>query len=60
MKDRIVEVLNDVHEAKTMLEINNLLDLTKVSEYQESAQALNELVNENIIYHTNKDKYILY
>jgi len=60
MKERIVEVLNDVHEAKTMLEINNLLDLSTVSEYQESAQTLNELVNENIIYHTNKDKYILY
>jgi len=60
MKDRIVEVLSDVHEAKTMLEINNLLDLTTVEEYQESDQAIRELVNENVIYHTNKDKYILY
>ena len=60
MKDRIVEILNDLHEAKTMLEINNLLDLTTVEEYQESDLALRELEEENIIYHTNKDKYILY
>ena len=26
MKERILEVLENIHEAKTMLEINNLLD----------------------------------
>ena len=60
MKDRILEVLENVHEAKTMLEINNLLELSTVEEYQESASMLQELVNEHIVYHTNKDKYILY
>ncbi len=60
MKDRIIEALNNVYEAKTMLEINNLLELSTVIEYQESANALAELENEHIIYHTNKDKYILY
>jgi len=43
-----------------MLEINNLLSLDTVESYQESAKVLQELVNEHVIYHTNKDKYILY
>jgi len=60
MKDRILEVMNDVHEAKTMLEINNLLDLSTVEEYRESNKAIIELVNENVMYNTNKDKFILY
>ena len=60
MKERILEILDDVHEAKTILEINNLLELKTVLEYQESMQAINELVNENVLYHTNKDKYIIY
>ncbi|MBQ6687302.1 MAG: ribonuclease R [Bacilli bacterium] len=60
MKDKILEVLSNVYEAKTMLEINNLLNLNTVEEYQESSASVGELVNEHIIYHTNKDKYILY
>ena len=60
MKDKIIEVLENIHEAKTMLEINNLLDLTTVEEYQESALAIEELVSEHTLYHTNKDKYILF
>lgn len=60
MKDRILEVMDAVHETKTMLEINNLLELSTVEEYQESASALEELVTEHLIYHTNKDKYILF
>lgn len=60
MKERILEVMENIHEAKTMLEINNLLELTTVLEYQEADAALRELESENIIYHTKKDKYILY
>jgi len=60
MREKILDILKDVHEAKTMLEINNLLSLDTVESYQESAKVLQELVNEHVIYHTNKDKYILY
>ena len=60
MKDKIIEALKDVHEAKTIIEINDLLNLNTVSEFQDVQQALIELCNENIIYHTNKDKYMLY
>ena len=35
MKEQILEVLNNVHEAKTLIEINDLLGLTTVLEYQE-------------------------
>ena len=30
MKEQILEVLNNVHEAKTLIEINDLLGLTTV------------------------------
>ena len=34
MKEQILEVLKDIHEAKTLMEINDLLNLIKVEEYK--------------------------
>ena len=35
MKEKILESLKDIHEAKTLIEINDLLGLKTVEEYQE-------------------------
>ena len=59
MKDDIIKCLKNIHEAKTLIEINDLLNLTSVEELQELTRNLEELVNEYIIFKTKKDKYIL-
>ncbi len=59
MKEKILEVLNNIYEAKSLIEINDLLNLTTVEELQTLTKELEELVNTNEIYKTKKDKYIL-
>ncbi len=59
MKDEIIKKLNNVHEAKEAIEINDMLNLKTAEEYRELCQVLNELVDEYILFHTKKDKFIL-
>ena len=59
MKDKILAVLENIHEAKDAMEINDLLGLKNVEDYQEVEKALEELTQEYIVYKTKKDKYIL-
>ncbi len=59
MKEQILEVLKNINDAKTAIEINDLLNLTTVEEYQELMASLDELVNSGLIYQTKKDKYLL-
>lgn len=59
MKEEILAILKNVHEAKEAMEINDLLGLKTAEEYRELENALEELVNEFLIYKTKKDKYIL-
>ena len=59
MKDKILDLLKNVHEAKEAMEINDMLGLKTADEYREVCEALEELVNEYLVYKTKKDKYIL-
>ena len=59
MKDRIIEVMSSIHEAKEAIEINDLLGLTSSEEYRELCESLEDLVEEYIIFKTKKEKYIL-
>lgn len=59
MKEEIIKTLKNVHEAKEAIEINDMLNLKTAEEYRDLELALEELVNEFIIYRTKKDKYIL-
>lgn len=59
MKEEIISILKDIHEAKTLIEINDLLNLKTVEEYQELQKNIDELTNEFIIFKTKKDKYLL-
>ncbi len=59
MKEQILNTLKDIHEAKTLIEINDLLGLKTVTEYQELTNNIEELVTENLVFKTKKDKYIL-
>lgn len=60
MKENIVKVLDDKKEALSLIEINDLLELKTSNELQDLIKNLNELVEENIVYLTKKEKYILY
>jgi len=59
MKEQIIEKLKNIHEAKELIEINDLLGLTTVEEYQELSKEIESLVDELIIFKTKKDKYLL-
>ncbi len=59
MKEKILESLKDIHEAKTLIEINDLLGLKTVEEYQELQKNMEELVQDYLVFKTKKDKYLL-
>lgn len=59
MKEQIIAAMEHIHEAKDMMEINDLLGLKTVAEYQELEQALQELVDTYVMFYTKKEKYIL-
>ena len=59
MKERILSVLKNIHEAKEVIEINDLLGLTNSDELRELQDTLNQLVDEYLVFFTKKGKYIL-
>jgi DNA-directed RNA polymerase alpha subunit len=59
MRDRILELLKDIHEAKELIEINDLLGLKTADELRELEETLKSLVDEYIVFYTKKGKYIL-
>ena len=59
MKEKIVELLTGIHEAKKAIEINDMLGLKTAQEYRELQDTLDELVKEYIVFFTKKEKYIL-
>ena len=60
MKDKIIEVLNNLNDAVDIITINDLLGLKTPGELNELQTHLKELYNDNILFITKKDKYILY
>jgi len=59
MRDKILKLLNNIHEAKTLMEINDLMGLKTTEELQELQETINKLVDEYIIFYTKKEKYLL-
>lgn len=59
MKETILKVLTNIHEAKEAIEINDIMGLKTPEEYRELVVALDELVNEYKVFYTKKGKYIL-
>mgnify|MGYP002854619103 CR=1 FL=1 len=59
MKENILDLLKDVHEAKELMDINDMLGLKTPEELKELQDAIDELVNENVMYLTKKGKYLL-
>ena len=59
MKEKILHLLSNIHEAKEAIEINDMLGLTTAAEYKELQDTLNELVSDYTIFLTKKGKYLL-
>ena len=60
MKDNIVSILKKENKALSVYEINDLLELNSSEDLQNLLKELDELEKELIVYHTNKDKYMLF
>lgn len=60
MENEILEILKKSDKAISATEISDLLGYTTVEELQEILKSLNLLEEELKVYHTNKDKYILF
>ena len=59
MKEKVIELLSNIHEAKELMEINDLLGLKSADELKDLQDVVKELVDEYVIFCTKKGKYIL-
>lgn len=59
MKDKIVGILKDSDKALTIYDLEDKLHLLDVDELQELQTCLSQLEKDAVIYHSNKDKYMM-
>lgn len=59
MKDKIIEKLSNENKGLSLIEINDLLNLTSVEDYKELQKNMDALVTEGIVHKSKKDKFIL-
>ena len=59
IKERVIEVLKNSDRAMSIYEINDKLNLFDVKELESLNMALKNLEDEFIVYHSNKDKYMM-
>ena len=59
MRDRIINVLENSDIALTIYEIEDCLDIKEIEDIQLLQDELNFLSLEGIIYHSNKDRYMM-
>ena len=61
MEQKIIELLSNKNTAVlSSIQINDLLGLNTTLEYQELLDTLNKMCKDAILYHSNKDKYLLF
>lgn len=59
MKDNIISILKRSDKALTIYELEDELNLVEVDEIKQMQGVLGELEKEAIIYHSNKDRYMM-
>lgn len=59
MKDKILEVLRDSEKPLTIYELKDRLSVVSNNSILELEETLNSLEKDAVIYHSNKDKYML-
>lgn len=59
MKEQILNILKDETKSQTVMDINNKIGLTKVSELNELEKNLEDLVKDGIIHESKKHEFLL-
>jgi ribonuclease R len=59
MRDNILNVLSNADKALDIFELQDLLEISTVEETSMLSDELRKLEDEVLVYHTNKDKYML-
>ena len=59
MKEEIVKKLDNIYDAKDVMQVNDMLGFKTAEEYKIVENSLEELVKEYVVYKTKKNKYIL-
>ena len=59
MEEKLLKILTNIHEAKTLIEINDLMGLKTPDELRELQDTLKKLIDEYKVFYTKKEKYIL-
>ncbi len=59
MREKIIRLLKKEKKAYSLIELDTLLGLKTVEEYQSLQEEVKCLEEEGILYHTNKDRYML-
>ena len=59
MKDNVINILKNSDKALSVFEIEDLLGIRDVENTKELLNILHELEEETIVYHSNKDKYMM-
>ena len=59
MRDTIINLLKKEKKAYSLMDLDSLLNLKTVEDYQELTEIVQSLEEEGILYHTNKDKFML-
>jgi len=60
MRDNILDILNRSNKALTIEEIDNRLNINNVEQTRDFLSILKELEEEGEVYHTNKNKYMIF
>ena len=59
MRDNLLNILKNSDKALDIYEIQSLLGINSVEEIKELSDELRKMEDETIVYHSNKDKYML-
>ena len=59
MRDNLLNILKNSDKALDIYEIQSLLGINSVDEIKELSDELRKMEDETIVYHSNKDKYML-
>ena len=59
MKEEILNVLRDCDKALSIYDIEHALGLETVEQIQKLGESLRKLEEDALIYHTNKDRYMI-
>ena len=59
MNEKVVEILKNSKKALNIFELQDGLKITNVEDIKQLQKVLDDLEKKTIIYHSNKDRYML-